>query len=139
MSIFSRPRRRSRPDFSIAVINIVFLLLLFYLATGSLMKPAEMTADTPVTHDLPLELLPRPLLLVSADRSLFLDGVPVGFAELAEAVRAATAEAGVLNVLADRAMPAREFLDVLARLDAGGVAMRIVTLHAKGLVPDGGP
>ena len=127
MNIIPQPRKRPRPDFSLAVINVVFLLLLFSLATGSLIKPEEQAAEVPVTHDLPLELLPRPLLLVAGDGGLFLDGVAVPADALSEATRGAAAEAGALNVLADRAMPARDFLDVLARVDTGGLPLRVVT------------
>jgi biopolymer transport protein ExbD len=124
----SRPQRQ-RHDFSLAVINIVFLLLLFYLATGSLIKQNELQADLPFTRDLPLERLPRPLLLVAADRSLFLDGVPLSTGQLPEAARAAAASSGFLNVLAERSMPGRDFLDLVARIDAAGVPVRIVTVR----------
>ncbi len=123
---------RARPDFSLAVVNIVFLLLLFYLATGSLIKPSELAADAPLTSELPLELLPRPLLLVAADGSFSLDGAPVAADEISQAARTAVGPDGVLNVLADRTMPGRDFLGILARIDSGGVPLRIVTLH----VPD---
>jgi len=126
-----RFRKRTRPDFSLAVVNIIFLLLLFYLATGSLIKPSELATEAPVTRDLPLELLPRPLLLVAADGSLRLDGVPVTQGALAETARRSGTELAVLNVLADRAMAGRDFLDVLARLETGGVPLRIVTLRAR--------
>lgn len=132
MTAIPRPKKRYRPDFAIAVINIVFLLLLFYLATGSLIKPEELEADAPLTSELPLEQLPRPLLLVAPDGSLSLDGVALGPRELAEAAARASREAGVLNVLANRSMDGRDFLAILARLDSGGVPLRIVTLHIRG-------
>src|SRR5690606_36275072 len=61
MSLLPPPRRRRKPDFSLTTVNIVFLLLLFYLATGSLIKKSELETDIPVTEELPLERLPRPL------------------------------------------------------------------------------
>lgn len=139
MNHIPRLRRRTRPDFSLAVVNIIFLLLLFYLATGSLIKPSELETEAPVTRDLPLELLPRPLLLVAADGSLRLDGVPVTQGALAETARQSGAELAVLNVLADRAMAGRDFLDVLARLDTGGVPLRIVTLRERAGATDDPP
>lgn len=124
----SRPRR-PRHDFSLTVVNIVFLLLLFYLATGSLIKRNELETDVPVTLDLPLERLPRPLLLIAADRSLSLDGAPLTMDELPTMAREAASPGGFLNVLADRSMAGREFLEVLARVDAAGVPVRIVTMR----------
>lgn len=132
----SRPKR-SRPDFSLTIINIVFLLLLFYLATGSLIKQNELETDIPVTRDLPLERLPRPLLLISADRALFLDGAPVDIAKLTEAVRDAKGTGGRINILAERSMAGRDFLDLLALVDAAGVPIRIVTLHEDGVRGEG--
>lgn len=125
-----RPRKRPKPDFSLAVINIVFLLLLFYLVTGSLMRPEEMQADAPVTSELKPDLLPRPLLVVAADGTLLLDGVSVDRAALGVAAQGAVGEGGVLNVLADRSMAGRAFLELLAQLDAGGVPLRIVSLRS---------
>ena len=139
MSFLPRPRKRARPDFSLAIINIVFLLMLFYLATGSLIKPAELAADAPVTRDLPLELLPRPLLLVEAEGALFIDGVPVAKEALADAARNAAAEAGALNVLADRSLSARDLFDIIAQVEAGGVPLRIVTLRGVGFAEGNAP
>ena len=127
----SRPKRQ-RPDFSLTVINVVFLLLLFYLATGSLIKQSELEADVPITQDLPLEHLPRPLLLVTADRLLFIDGAPVSMEDLPEAALKAVKNSQFLNVLADRTMRGRDFLGILARVETAGVAARIVTLRAEG-------
>lgn len=130
MSLLPPPRRRARPDFSLAIINIVFLLLLFYLATGSLITPREEAVDAPQTERLPLEKLPRPLLTLGEDGSLTLEGKPVAPADLAAAVRRATEGGHVLNVLAARGLPARDLLPILAELDAAGAAVRLVTLRA---------
>ena len=55
MTLIPKPPRRARPDFSLTTVNIVFLLLLFYLATGTLVTRNELEADIPITKDLPLE------------------------------------------------------------------------------------
>lgn len=134
MSIIPAPPRRPRPDFSLNIINVVFLLLLFYLVTGSLVKQSEMEADVPVTADLPLERLPRPLLLVTAGGDLFMNGRPVSPGDLTEAAREAFAGGGegtFLNVLADRSMPAAAFLDIMVRAGASGAPLRIVTMRQR--------
>lgn len=130
MNRIPTPRRRNRPDFSLTIVNVVFLLLIFYLASGTLVARQEIEAAAPFTRDLPLEMLPRPLLLVGGDGSLVLDGVPVETAALEAAIERVSDE-GVLNVLPDRAMPARALLPVLARIEGIGVEARIVTLHAR--------
>jgi len=127
----SRPKRQ-RPDFSLAVINIVFLLLLFYLATGRLISQGELKTDVALTQDLPLDHLPRPLVLVTADGSLFLDGAPVSMDELADAATKAAGKTKFLSILAERAVQGEDFVNILARINRVGVPVRIVTLHAKG-------
>jgi biopolymer transport protein ExbD len=132
MSIIPVPRKRPRPDFSLNIINIVFLLLLFYLTTGSMVKQNELETDVPVTSALPLEKLPRPLLLVTVRGELFVDGRPVKRDEVAAAARDAFSKqkgAAFLNVLADRSMPASTFLEVMASVGASGLPLRIVTLR----------
>jgi len=134
VSIIPVQPRRPTPDFTLNIINIVFLLLLFYLVTGSLAKQVEMEADVPVTADPPLERLPRPLLMATASGNLYIDGQPVALADVSEAARKAFAgrqEAGFLNILADRSMPAGTFLDILARAGTSGAPLRIVTMRKR--------
>ena len=127
-----RPQRR-KPDFTLTMINIVFLLLLFFLTTGSLTNRNEAQADIPLTKDLPLEKLPRPLLLITADGQFFLDGQKLSKDMLAAASKSALAATGnpasALNLLAQREMAASDFLDVAEMLRSSGVAVQIVTLH----------
>lgn len=133
MTLIPKPPRRARPDFSLTTVNIVFLLLLFYLATGTLITRNELEADIPITKDLPLERLPRPLLLIG-DGALFLDGRAIPAGEAAAAARAALEaqpKARFLNVLAERTMPAGAFLSIVARIQAEGVPVRVVTLHER--------
>lgn len=138
MSILPAPRKRPRPDFSLSIINIVFLLLLFYLATGSLITPREEAVDAPLTEKLPLEKLPRPLLAIGDDLSLVLDGTAVPSAFLGEAAHRATAGGSHLNVLASRELPAQNLVPILAELGHAGVPVRLVTLRA-GATAGAGP
>lgn len=133
MPIIPAPPPRRKPDFTLTMINIVFLLLLFFLTTGSLTNRNEAQADIPFTKDLPLEKLPRPLLLLAADGSLFLDGKAQPRATLTLDAKAALAATGdpdaALNLLAQKEMAARDFLEVAQELRTGGVTVQIVTLH----------
>jgi biopolymer transport protein ExbD len=126
----SRPKR-PRPDFSLAVINIVFLLLLFYLATGRLITHGELMTDVPLTQHLPLDHLPRPLLLVTADGSLFLDGAAVSLDTLPGAARKAAENTEFLNILAERTVRADDFVNLLAAISTANVPLRIVTGKAQ--------
>lgn len=131
-----RPPARRRPDFSLATINIVFLLLLFFLIAGTVVQKAETDVDIPLATKLPLENLPRPLLVVSAEGGLFLDGQPL--TEDVLATRASDSlklRGAFINILADRDQPATRLLDVLAVLAGAGLPARIVTV--KDSVDDG--
>ena len=131
MRYIPAPPRKSKPHFSLSTINIIFLLLLFYLVSGSLLQQAEREADLPVTHDLPIEQLPRPLLLLTQD-ALVLDGRPIGQAALADAVleaMAGTPPREFLNVLAERDVSATRLLQLVGHLQGAGVEVRLVTLR----------
>jgi biopolymer transport protein ExbD len=131
MSYIPARPKRTRPDFSLTIINIVFLMLLFYLATGSLIKQNELQADIPFTTDLPLERLPRPLLLVTADGRFFLDGNAIERKSMGEAARLVMRKSAYLNVLAEQSMSAGELISILAEVQAAGLPARLVTLHDR--------
>jgi len=134
MRILPVQQPRKRADFALTMVNIVFLLLLFFLTTGSLTNPNEAEAELALTSDLPLERLPRPLLLIEEDGTLQLDGSTIPPQELVERARAALAVAGdgvPLSLFAARDMPAHALLGVAERLSAAGIGLQIVTLHEQ--------
>jgi biopolymer transport protein ExbD len=133
MKFIPDPVPRRHNDFTLAMINIVFLLLLFFLTTGSLINPEEKQSTIPFTRNLPLERLPRPLLLMESDGSLFLDGRAISRDDVAEAARAAIEATGradtPLSLLAQRDMAAAGFLSVAEALRAAGLGLQVVTLR----------
>jgi biopolymer transport protein ExbD len=133
MKIIPLPAPRRHNDFTLAMINIVFLLLLFFLTTGSLINPEEKQSTIPFTRNLPLERLPRPLLLMEGDGSLFLDGRAISRDGLVEAARAAIDATGryetPLSLLAQRDMAASGLLNIAETLRAAGLGLQIVTLR----------
>ncbi len=123
---------RPRPGFSLATINIVFLLLLFFLVAGSIVQPGESGIDAPLSQRLPMEYLPRPLLVLDETGALHLDGKPVEPAGLLDAARQELGDGGrYLNILAARDLPAQTLLDLVDLLSAGGIPARIVTVREK--------
>ena len=144
MRIIPVPPPRRRHDFTLTMINIVFLLLLFFLTTGSLTNREEAQSAIPVTRNLPLERLPRPLLLLQADGALFLDGVPVPENGIADAARRAVEAAGRAD---DDAQPCSPHpicqrgrsLRWREKLRTSGLAVQIVTLREPPGVAAGSP
>lgn len=121
-------RERAKIDSSLAIVNIVLLLIFFFLTTGSLSNSATVTVQLPDTTKLPLDLLPTPLLTVTPDGEMELNGVPVEPGGLAEAL----VDDPLLHVLADREGNAGELFDLIASEELIAVQVRLVTIHRKG-------
>lgn len=135
-----RPPARRKPDFSLAMINIVFLLLMFFLVSGSIVQKVETLVVPPLAEELPLERLPRPLLVLDRDGAARLDGVVLALDEIAAHAREKTQGSSLfVNILAERDMPARPMLEIIERLTAAGVPARIVTLSSDKLPAGGSP
>jgi biopolymer transport protein ExbD len=133
VNIIPQPAQRRRHDFTLTMINIVFLLLLFFLTTGSLTNREEAQAEIPVTRNLPLERLPRPLLMIQTDGTLLLDGQPLAGDSSVEAAQRAIEATGrddtILSLLAPPDMPAAPLLSLAERLRASGITIQIVTIR----------
>lgn len=119
------PHPRKPFDSSLAIINIVLLLIFFFLTTGSLMSSRSVEVALPETTRLPLDLLPSPLLVVSTDGDMTLDGAPLEVGTLADAL----IDSPILHVLADRDLGAADLLTMLDDEALIAVEVRLVTLH----------
>lgn len=125
------PKRRA--DFGLAQVNIVLLLVLFFLVVGTIVDTDELSVELPLTEDLPLERLPRPLLLIEETGGWVLDGEPVDPAD-AIARLASDQETGApVHILAPREMPADDLLRIMGELAPSGRAMMLVTLKDEEL------
>lgn len=118
----------TRPDVSFAIVNIVLLLILFFLATGALVNTPDQGIQISETVDLPIDQLPPPVLIVRPDRSLVLDGNDVA----AELLQQALADETVLHVLIEKTAPALDLLEVLAQPGMDRLDIRLVTVHRGG-------
>lgn len=116
---------KAQLDSSLAMVNIVLLLIFFFIASGSLLASREVTVQLPLTSQLSLDALPQPLLEVATDGAMLLDGLPVPPGTLAEA----TIDAPVLYVLADRDSNAISLLETLEAENLIAVELRLVTIH----------
>ncbi|NRB16392.1 MAG: biopolymer transporter ExbD [Rhodobacteraceae bacterium] len=118
-------KEKPQLDSSLAMVNIVLLLIFFFIASGSLLASREVAVQLPLTSQLSLDVLPQPLLEVAMDGSMLLDGVPVPRGGLAEA----TLDEPVLHVLADRDSNAIALLEILEAENLIAVELRLVTVH----------
>lgn len=118
--------KRVQLDASLAIVNIVLLLIFFFLATGSLLNSPSYGVDLSETEDLPIDTLPQPILIVEETGALSLNGQPVAEELLATAIEGEP----VLHVLIRRDAPAMDLLDLLSRPDLEDVELRLVTIHS---------
>ena len=117
--------QRTQIDSSLAMVNIVLLLIFFFIASGTLMASQEARVELPLTVKLPLDALPQPMLEIGEDGSMLLDGSPITSGGLA----AATIDEPLLHVLADRESNAIAILETLEAENLVAVEVRLVTIH----------
>lgn len=125
--LLPEPEIRPKPDTSLFIVNIVLLLILFFLATGQLMNAPPSSVELAETSELPVESLPKPLLVVG-EEGLELDGAPIPTEGLAQALEGATR----LHVLIARDRPASDLVTLLSRPEFADLELRLVTVRTNG-------
>ena len=126
-SVLPPVSRKTKLDTSLAIVNIVLLLIFFFLATGSIMNSPDYGVDLSETSELPIDMLPQPILIVAEDGSLSLNGEPIASEDLSFAL----IDDPVLHLMMARDAPAGDLLTILGREDLFATEIRLVTLHAK--------
>tara|TARA_R110002167_G_scaffold346596_2_gene557341 strand:+ start:53882 stop:54265 length:384 start_codon:yes stop_codon:yes gene_type:complete len=123
MMQFSKPRARPKADSIVPMINVVFLLLIFFMMTARITQPAPFDVTPPKAQS-EQEPQDAATLYVAADGQLGLDG------QSGDTVWDALAllpDGAPLTLRADAALPARDLSRILARLaDAGITAVDLV-------------
>ncbi|MCA2014028.1 biopolymer transporter ExbD [Pararhodobacter sp. CCB-MM2] len=121
-----RPAGRSKGEPTIGLINVVFLMLIFFLIAGSIApSPGDGIALVRISE---LDVQPPPdALILTAEGTL-----RQGEAETdAEAYLATLEEPRVARILPDRTAPASALVELAGALRAGG-AERVVILGERG-------
>lgn len=124
------PRRKGEP--TIALINVVFLMLIFFLIAGTLAPPI----DRDVTLVKVAEIAgrePPDALVAHADGTLTFRGNAVDAGAVPELVGETSSE-GVrsLRIVPDRDLPARQLIELGDELRRAG-ADRVFIVTARGL------
>ena len=118
---------RLKPDISLFIVNIVLLMILFFLATGQIMNGTSTNERLAITQNLPLDLLPQPLLEISVAGALTLDGEPIGEGELVAKLNGSRD----LFILIGADVSASRLVDFLARDDLAEVNIELVTIATR--------
>lgn len=117
--IRSLPARRTR-DATIPMINIVFLMLIFFLIAGTVAAPLDPDLQLVSTSDLEGREPPDALVL-RADGTLSFRGAPTDAATYMAGV-----EAGAVRIVPDREVPGPRLIELagdLRRLGASSVIL----------------
>ncbi|MCD9149125.1 ExbD/TolR family protein [Pseudophaeobacter flagellatus] len=125
-----KPRIPMPKEPTIALINIVFLMLIFFMIAGTLAPPLDRDLTLIKTADLEGRE-PPDTLVVHADGRLTLRGAPI--ADAGGYVAGLSPEArAVVRIVPDQALPARELVQVGNTLRAAG-AQRVVLISERAL------
>ena len=132
MDFASKQERRSAENV-VPLINIVFLLLIFFMLAGSFRPVEPFAVELPGAPASETEPPAReiPVLSVGASGELALDGRKLRAGEL-DASLAALSRDDSLQLRADAHLPARHLLPLLERLrDAGVAELDLVVSDAR--------
>lgn len=118
-------RRKVRIDPALAIVNVVLLLIFFFLVSGQ-DRQDPLALDLPISTSLTPDRLPSPVLEIRPSGPWLLDGRPVQ-----PELLAATLPDGPepLHVMIDRTASARELMALLARPELAARPVRLVTLR----------
>ncbi|HLW28006.1 MAG TPA: biopolymer transporter ExbD [Kiloniellales bacterium] len=121
---FDRPRQRPQGDDAmLPLINIVFLLLIFFMIAGKLASsdPFEVEPPESATEELPRA--EAPTLLLGSDGRLALEGVIIERDELAEQLQQLREEGRLerLRLRADARMDTPDVVSLMELLRSHGV------------------
>ena len=126
----ARNRAPAHMDVSLAIVNIVLLLIFFFLATGRLLNPAGAEIELSETTELPLDQLPEPILVINKDGSWALNGAKI-VPENLDLALSDLPQPVVLYLLINRTAPANTLLAVINRPELQETEVRLVTLHKQ--------
>ncbi len=128
-----RPDHRERPENVTPLINVVFLLLIFFMMAGQLSRTAPFPLDPPASASEREPADQQAVLHIAADGRVAVAGETVPLAKLADAAAEARAgeAASSLRIKADRNADAARVVAVMDRLREAGVE-RIDLLTVRG-------
>lgn len=120
----ARPQKKRPQEGTIALINVVFLMLIFFLIAGTIAPPLDKEislVETKIEEGVP----PPDALALRKDGGLFFRGEATTVADFLEKN---TADKEVVRIVVDQKLPASKLIDVISQLkSASAKPIRIVT------------
>lgn len=125
-----RPREARQRENTIALINIVFLMLIFFLIAGTLTPPLDSDVRLIATQEAAPADPPEALFITAAGK-LRWQGGEISIADFLSQHRSSeAAREEAVKIAADRALPAAKLIDIVGVLRSGG-AERIVVMTER--------
>ncbi|MDN2566933.1 biopolymer transporter ExbD [Aquibium sp. A9E412] len=121
MMRITRPQPARRRESTVALINIVFLMLIFFLIAGTLAPPLDPEVQPAHTADA-APAGPPDALFVTREGALRIGGRPTTVAAVAAAHGGAGDGETPVRLVPDRALPAVALVELIAELRAAGIA-----------------
>ena len=124
------PRKNQREP-TIALINIVFLMLVFFMVAGTLAQPLDRSLDLVRTADLEGRA-PPDALVIHADGRLSYQGRDIAAAADYLAILPEGRRTDAVRLVPDRDLPAAKLVSIAAGLRTAG-AGRVMVITERGL------
>ena len=127
-----RPRPRAPAENMLPVINLVFLLLVFFMLAGAFRAPEPFDVDAPAAHGGPPAVGRDAVVLIARDGRLAFGGVETDARGLGEAVSARVARQPdpAVHLKADGRTPTPRVIEVMELLrDAGVKRLQLLTVE----------
>jgi len=116
-----RSKQRRQPENTIALINVVFLMLIFFLIAGTLAPSADREVDLVSLEDMEAAG-PPDMLFVRSDGSTTWGGEPVSPPEAhARWAQSGDGKPRPFRMAVDRELPALRLLEVIEEIKATGI------------------
>lgn len=122
------PPRQLQFDIALPTVNIVFLLIFFFLVSGQLLSQPSGNVDVSVTSYLSPEHVPEPTLTIHEDGTLSLNNEPLAEDLLAMRLNDIGRDLPV-NVLIDKNVGVEALFAVMQRPELEGIALTLVTIR----------
>lgn len=133
MGLMKTPVRQLSDDNLIPMINIIFLLLIFFMIAGQIQKSLPQDITLPVGDTRKPAELDRVELYFSADAILVLDGKTLTLTQLEQQLSLAQTANWVL--IADKNLKAKQLEEVLRLIQKAGVMRLHLMTQRAGSAP----
>lgn len=128
----ARPQKRPQSEGTITLINVVFLMLIFFLIAGTLTPPLDNDIAL-ISAETGEPVQPPDTLSARANGELYFRGEFISAeAFLAELRKSNTDTTLMVRVIADKELPALKLIDLVSKLRGLGVnSVHVITERAN--------